>query len=189
MRHGNADPIKKGGSDISRDLSKKGVSQAQKLNKKFKGITFDHIFCSPAQRAFQTLNNAVDGAWSPATWTCCWQLYGGDMQELEDMFAVHGYAPLSAYFSDHRSETLRSYAKNVAKIIEGTLGAALATDNMKNKSEVNVLIVGHAVSLNAIALYLFESESPFNEGQTQRTSCAEKVLGETEYMVLDIVQK
>jgi phosphohistidine phosphatase len=57
VRHGAAMGKSGGGEDRDRGLTPEGIGAAQALGRRLKsdGITPDHVLCSPAQRARQTL--------------------------------------------------------------------------------------------------------------------------------------
>src|SRR5512147_124673 len=64
LRHAQAQPAAAGQPDAARELTPHGRAEAQAVRQWFAehALTFDAVLCSPAARARQTLEIALDGA-------------------------------------------------------------------------------------------------------------------------------
>ena len=143
IRHGIAETKKE--NDLNRHLTQEGIKMSRKKTATLPDM--DMIFCSPAQRATETIdhligkNNTVFN-WSPS-------LYfpqGKDYEITEELYERYGAAPLSTYVGAHQEAWkvgmrygLNAWA-NILPLIE------------KQKTAENVLIVGHEVFLQLIIL-------------------------------------
>lgn len=143
IRHGNTS---KAANDLDRQLTEAGVKQAMDRRKTF-SREFDLVLSSTAVRARDTA--AIIANVEATKVLTLEELYlpkdPGDKKAIDDMFAKLLYAPLRAYRDADVTGALFRYGENGAKIIR---------DAIENAGADNVLIVGHAVLLNAIVAYV-----------------------------------
>lgn len=147
IRHGRAG---KADRDEDRMLTKKGREQANKRAAKLGDSQFDVIISSSASRAMETascFSNAkqeiipLDELYFPSD--------EEDNIALENMFDELECATLRTYLDNDKTGVMMRYAQAMADAVKSRV---LGNENK------NVLIVGHAVLLNALAYILSRAD-------------------------------
>jgi broad specificity phosphatase PhoE len=140
VRHGNTGKAER---DEDRRLSEKGREQARNFKAKYR-VTPHLVLSSSAQRALETALVIVEGQECPIKVLTELYLAVGDIEVeiINALFAVHGYAPLATYIEADPGFFER-YAKRAAAVIRELAEAAGAND---------IMVVGHAILLNVIGL-------------------------------------
>jgi broad specificity phosphatase PhoE len=138
VRHGNTDKTKR---DEDRCLTEKGREQARQFKVKYR-VTPQLVLSSNARRALETAQVIVEGRQCPIKTLA--ELYlaanQAELEVIEALFAAHGYAPLATYLAADR-KFFEQYAMRAASMIRQLAATEGAND---------VLVVGHAIVLNAI---------------------------------------
>lgn len=174
-RHANTD---KNPVDTERTLTEKGRAQAVALKEKLNGVKFDSAICSSARRAQETIL-LVLGDNSGIPYNCMDVLY-----QLPDeagrtscgvMFKELGYASLREYLKHAEAETLHRFGQCAGASIAELLGESV--------SGKNVLVVSHAILINAIVYHMFPTEDVRNaalDANLGECGTIEVTVGETE---------
>ena len=145
FRHGKADSCV---ADLYRPLTDAGIEKVQKQALQLKDIEFDLLICSEASRTQQTADLLVADAnpkrvisqhlWHPADKALS--------AEIDALVAAVKGACWADYQSQGSEHLYERYAEIIATEIEGACDAESASC---------VLIIGHAIIINAIAGHLF----------------------------------
>ena len=151
VRHGKTT---KADNDLERVLTTEGENQAGAMSIKLANIEFAAAYVSPAMRTVQTadiIDRTVNTEKIP------------ELYLLDEKIAVMSkdlgtpvegnmtYPPLEAWLAHEHGDHLNNFGINAAKAIQERI-------NQLSETELNILIVGHAVLLNAMALHLAETE-------------------------------
>jgi len=164
VRHGNAMKAEK---DQDRQLSPKGVEQAQNRRIQLKNVSFDKVLVSPANRCIATAEiisggceiTEVTSLYVPSAETT-------DGQAIDRAFNRLGYAPLSEYLKSEAKEALGRYSQENSSVIR----------RIEAQNQIsNLLVAGHAVLIQAIVMDFV------NDNQLVLTAN----IGETEGLLLD----
>jgi phosphohistidine phosphatase SixA len=141
LRHGNTGAAN---DDMERLLTKEGFKQAGERQFKMNFPEFDLILSSPAIRAKHTA--AIVGGVHTSDVVEVKALYPAsynedDQKELEELFTTLGYAPLRTYREMDQIDAITRYA---------ILARIKILHKIENFRAKNILIVGHAIMINAI---------------------------------------
>lgn len=149
VRHGNTN---KAENDLDRRLTEIGVQQARERRQALLNPKFDLVLSSIAPRARDTA--AIIAGIDMSSVITLEALYlpkdPCDKKAIDDMFDSFGYAPLRAYRNADVTNALVRYGKNGAAAIFYAISAKIE----KDVSIDNILVVGHAVLLNAIVAHM-----------------------------------
>lgn len=176
LRHANALVSQGEGNstDQARPLSPQGYDQALARRQAFGEMEFHLVISSPVLRAVQTAQRVGDDQpiiienLSP---------YQGEV--ADSLFAKLGYVSLSAYRKEDGGAFDRVAAQawcNIRESLKVAMGAACVTDI----DDFNILVVGHAVTANALGCAILGSRKEFitpGEAAAQ-DRLSELVLGE-----------
>jgi len=164
IRHGNAMKAKE---DRDRQLSSKGIEQAQKRGKQLRSINFDKVIASPAIRCIATAEIVSgDCEITPIASLYIPPVETADGLAIDQAFNRLGYASLSKYLESEAKEALERYSQENASEIR----------RIETQDRVsNLLVLGHAVLIQAIIMNFV------NDNQLVLTAD----IGETEGLLLD----
>lgn len=140
VRHGNTD---RSDRDEDRRLTEKGREQARIFKARYR-LAPQLALSSNAHRALETASVILEGQECPINVLAELYLAVGKVETdaINGLFAVHGYAPLATYIAAD-PEFFERYATRAAALIRKHAESAGADD---------VMVVGHAILLNAIGL-------------------------------------
>jgi broad specificity phosphatase PhoE len=141
FRHGKADPMFE---DLYKPLTSEGIRKVKAQAKKLTPIAFDLVICSAALRTQQTANLLLGSSRPPRLLSeNLWHPQDPTLREQIDTLVatVAGSCP-----ADFTAQDPNQYYETYAKIICNEITAAI-----KEHSAKTILIVGHAIILNAIA--------------------------------------
>lgn len=141
LRHGKS---LKAPKDLDRVLCQEGEIQAQQRRIKLGSPKFDLAIASHASRAVAT-GELVSDQTEVLTLVELYTPSGKDGEELDALFAKLGYASLEEYKKAGGWPLLERYAR---------IAIAAVKDASTKRNAKNVLVVGHAVLLNAIGFVL-----------------------------------
>ena len=145
IRHGKSAKVQPPASDLKRSLNEEGQQQAERRGAKLGSIHFNLVLSSPAIRAVETAG--IIGA-GPAV-SALPQLYIPDNEDgkfLDALFERLGYATLREYEENGAAAPLQRSALATIRAIQMCL--------MMVARRENILVVGHAILLNAIGVCL-----------------------------------
>ena len=142
LRHAKADL---GDSDLTRDLDEVGRDQVKARWKQLEGTTFDLVVSSIAPRAFSTAGKVGDVDYNKiqALPEMYWDIESDIGRAIDIMFETLKYAPLSEYLKHKLGSLVRVHAEGAWSAFEKIA---------KTSHAINILIVGHAVLLPAMAI-------------------------------------
>jgi broad specificity phosphatase PhoE len=174
VRHANTDsnPV-----DTDRTLTEKGHEQIIALRQKLSGVDFDLAIASSAKRTQQAARLILgEDTRNIVVLEALYRLPDDEGQRLLTAMSDElGYANLRAYLEHRDAETLHRLGRNGSRAIAEAIG--------EPASGMTVLVVSHAVLLNAVIYYLFSSEEVRNlalEANLGECGAIEVVVGETE---------
>lgn len=175
VRHANTD---KNPVDTDRTLTEKGQEQALALHKKLNGVNFDLVITSSVKRTQETARLILGGG-DIHNITPLEALYRLPDAEGERicfaMFKELGYENLRTYLNHRDAETLHRLGKTGSEAIVDAIGESV--------SGKTVLVVSHAVLLNAFIYHMFSSEAVRSvalEANLGECGAIEVVVGESE---------
>ncbi|MEO6536239.1 MAG: phosphoglycerate mutase family protein [Candidatus Paceibacterota bacterium] len=148
LRHANAVPpigtLRE--DDIHRGLSQLGYSQAERRRKTLEGITFDHLFCSIAERVIETLELVT--CKSRRDFTLLDELFtpeGRDGEILGKLFSDLAYAPPSAYKEHELNQRHKTGWKDSPVERLGSEAGITIAERITSGDDKTILVAGHAV--------------------------------------------
>jgi broad specificity phosphatase PhoE len=154
IRHGNTE---KGEVDKARQLTERGVQQAIERGKSLSEISFDLVISSSARRCVSTAEKIWGGMdrnisvnemlYVPGTETA-------DGKAIDEVFNQIGYQSYIAYTMTKAKKAIERYGIKNAAMIRGMIAT------LSNPPK-NVLVVGHAALLQAIATEFAKDRNAF----------------------------
>ena len=177
LRHANALPAQdaRETSDQARPLSPKGIDQAATRHEALGNPEYNLVLCSPTIRAIQTAE-IVSG--NPRQRELVSELLPYQGKEMDALFTKLGYAPLSDYRKEDGGlvdEIAQKAHVAIAQCIKGRM----KIEGVPYYQDYRVLVVGHAVVLNAIGCAFLHRKGRPQAGLLQlQEELAELALGE-----------
>jgi broad specificity phosphatase PhoE len=157
IRHGKTGKAKEDGN---RKLTRKGQRQAKKLGESLRDVRFDLVLSSTAQRCIQTARNILGDKSQTIIINADLYVPGietPDGKAIDTAFNQIGYQSYTAYMKTEARDGLSRYGQKNADTIEQIIQDQAVPPQ-------NVLVVGHAVLLQAIAAKFAadEDDLPFH---------------------------
>ena len=159
VRHAHAEP--RGSKDeFARNLDEEGRRQTQELRSKLRGRGLSpHLgLFSPAKRTKQTLDLVVGDDIPKIEVPSLIYIGGGNFSIAEQIIGKVGEeAPFSQWLSQPGGYVFRQYAQMVNHAIVQATNAVPLTEHIL---AATILIVGHSLTMNAVALGVLGKEHP-----------------------------
>jgi phosphohistidine phosphatase SixA len=138
----------KSANDLERSLTSDGAILATKLSERVRVDAYDRAFVSTAPRAQQTILYLTNGSYIDIRPMIELHLPPEEQNDnLDEMFEELGYSSFENYLAHKHGSILDSYGKKAINRVT----AELKLENLLNPK---ILIVGHAICLNAVAIHL-----------------------------------
>jgi len=157
IRHAKSKEAAEGVRDIDRQLSNEGTRSAQALRDKFEKMNIGLVLSSPAARSVMTASLATGLQTHrihvvPELYAAPDDAAAGS--QINELFARQGLGnvPVSTYLNTSGGDVLMQWAEKAKHACAAAAHAAKFPDI--------VLIFGHAVCLQAVAMYECESSVP-----------------------------
>lgn len=152
LRHVNTG---KNENDMERQITDKGREQAMDVAPYLGSINWDAVLTSPAPRANSTIKIILPSEVYEQRITVP-ELYLFD-DTVNEMSKELGYKPLVDWFNHPKGGNhMKGYGKSTAIAIKNAMMKKVTDILDEDKNEINILVAGHAVLLNAAAFFLFD---------------------------------
>jgi phosphohistidine phosphatase SixA len=177
LRHANARPATDAleTSDQARPLSPKGIDQAATRREALGNRNYSLVLCSPTIRTIHT-SEIVSG--NPRQRTFVSELLPYQGEKMDALFAKLAYAPLSTYRKEDGG-LVDEVARQAHVAIVRCIKSRTKIESVPDYKDYRVLVVGHAVVLNALGCAFLHKEGRQGAGSLQlQGELAELALGE-----------